>query len=308
MPRFVNLVQGSDDWLTWRQQGIGCSDIPVIMEESPWLSAFTLWQQKCGFAQPKAQTYAQAHGARSEALAARWYAREKFGNNSKPLAPATAVSDEYECLRASVDGWDGRFHHGVEIKCPTSATVFRRAREGHIPWYYMLQMYGEMEILNAASWDYCVWYEGEGTIIPVERDSELWMRKIVPQLLEFWIRVEGREWPAPEGDATEESAEWVAAAREWRAAHAILAEAEDRKLHAQAVLRRLAEAKNTIGGGVKVSWIYWRPRYKIEIEVDSPEAAERVMAAAEPLYGDDGVVKIGRTDWAANWVLRIGEK
>lgn len=306
MPKFLDLTQGSDDWLLWRQKGIGCSDIPIILEESPWKSAYSLWLEKCGLAKPKAQTWAQAHGAKHEDLARQWYLNEKFGHGSNALSPATAVSDEYECLRASVDGWDGHLNHGVEIKCPTSATAFRRAKEGHIPYYYLLQMYGEMEIMDAASWDYCVWYEGEGVIIPVERDSDLWTREIVPQLLEFWCRVEAQEWPMPTGNAVEESAEWIAAAKEWREANAILAEAEDRKLHAQATLRRLATAKTTKGGGVKVSWTQWRPRYKVEIEVPSPEVAERWVEAVEDLNTNDAV-KISRADWAPNLVLRIGE-
>src|SRR5581483_972237 len=32
----VDLRQGTQEWLGWRNQGIGASDAPIIMGENPW--------------------------------------------------------------------------------------------------------------------------------------------------------------------------------------------------------------------------------------------------------------------------------
>jgi putative phage-type endonuclease len=281
MPKFLNLEQGSSDWLEWRKGGIGCSEVATILEEDPWESAYGLWQLKCGFKKPRRQTAAMARGNQNEVAAREWYVRggsDVIVKDARLLVPVTVVYDDCDYLRASIDGWDDDHKHGVEIKCPSDATLLRQAKEGHIPYHYLLQMWGEMEILDAASWDYCVWYEGDGCILPVERNSELWAIEILPTLVEFWRRVEMREWPRPNGRVIQESAAWNRAVADLFQAKETLRVTEEHVQNAMARLKRMmGTAKYTDGGGARARWEEWRPRYTIEMTFDDSAARDVVL-------------------------------
>jgi predicted phage-related endonuclease len=46
MPRLENLRQNSTDWRDWRRGGLGSSDAPVVMGNSPWMMPRKLWEIK----------------------------------------------------------------------------------------------------------------------------------------------------------------------------------------------------------------------------------------------------------------------
>jgi len=46
MPRLENLRQNSTDWHDWRRGGLGSSDAPVVMGNSPWMTPRKLWSIK----------------------------------------------------------------------------------------------------------------------------------------------------------------------------------------------------------------------------------------------------------------------
>ena len=303
MPQFINLDQGSPDWLLWREKGLGASDCPIVMEESPWTTAYQLWMLKTGLAKAKPPSAAMEHGKVSEEPARQWYMEKK----NLQVLPCAAVYDDAEFIRASVDGWHTGSKHGVEIKCPTSIEGHRKAKEGQIPWMYMLQMYQEMEVLDAASWDYCSWFAGDGVIIPVTRDQELWALQILPRLQEFWRRVEEKSWPVPEGNAVNDSPEWAENARALAIAKAKVRTWEDIEAGAKAYFRREATAKVTVGGGVRVVWTPRKASRQVVINAESAEALKQILAAIEPLKGKKGVGEITTKDVAANIALYVFE-
>ena len=51
MPRIERLRQNTPEWHRWRRQGIGASDAPVIMGETPFKTPRTLWSIKTGCTQ-----------------------------------------------------------------------------------------------------------------------------------------------------------------------------------------------------------------------------------------------------------------
>ena len=44
----VELDQRSDNWHRWRTNGVGASDICVLMGSSPYKSPYQLWEEKRG--------------------------------------------------------------------------------------------------------------------------------------------------------------------------------------------------------------------------------------------------------------------
>lgn len=303
MPQMIDLAQGSPDWLAWREKGLGASDTPIVLEESPWMSAYQLWQQKAGLVKAKPPSAAMDHGRNSEETARLWYVQQ----TGVEVAPATAVYSDAEFIRASVDGWNAETRHLVEIKCPTTIEGFRKAKEGEIPVMYELQMFHEMEVMDAASCEYVCWFNGDGVIIPVQRNTDLWCTEILPQLEEFWRRVQAKEWPVPQGMEVNESTEWKLAADNFLAGKRRMREGEDMKRGGEAAMRRLATAKTTTGAGVKAIWYNVKPRWEIVIKAESEAASNAILKALEPLQSKAGVKDIKTRPYPPNMWLKVME-
>src|SRR5258708_33099507 len=95
----LNLQQGSTEWLELRNNKIGASDAPVIMEVSPWTTPFQLWQMKMGLTKV-AQNEAMKHGLTYEPIA-RIKFMEEVGCH---ILPIVALHDEIDFMLASFDG------------------------------------------------------------------------------------------------------------------------------------------------------------------------------------------------------------
>ena len=93
------------------------------------------------------------------------------------------ADDRFSWLGASPDGLlpsDGLHLHpngGVlEIKCPYGATGDpRQARPyGKVPWYYVPQVQGLMEVLDRDWLDFFVWTVEGSEVHRVQRDRAYW--------------------------------------------------------------------------------------------------------------------------------------
>src|SRR5271167_4178879 len=115
MPKMIDLSQGSDDWLLWREKGIGGSDAPIILEESPWSSAYKLWLQKSGRIPRTKETPAMRHGKDTEPLIREWY----INQTGKEGDPCAAIYDDADYIRVSMDHWNPETRHAAEFKAPT---------------------------------------------------------------------------------------------------------------------------------------------------------------------------------------------
>ena len=125
MPRLMNLTQGSDDWLIWREKGIGGSDAPIVLEESPWQSAYGLWLLKTNRVKPKPPSAAMEHGRTSEPLVREWYIKQ----TGKEGSPVAAIYDDADYIRVSMDHWNRNTRHAAEFKAPTSLEGHRKCKE-----------------------------------------------------------------------------------------------------------------------------------------------------------------------------------
>ncbi len=43
--KIIDLEQGTPEWLEWRKNGIGSSDIATIMGANPYQTPYQLWEE-----------------------------------------------------------------------------------------------------------------------------------------------------------------------------------------------------------------------------------------------------------------------
>jgi putative phage-type endonuclease len=98
----VRLTQGTSEWHTWRDDGVGASDASSIMGENRFKSRSQLLDEKCGFASSDYSSAAMARGMQLEPQARRLF-QQTTGLRAEPACLQSRVRP---WLRASVDGLD----------------------------------------------------------------------------------------------------------------------------------------------------------------------------------------------------------
>ena len=68
--------QSGKEWLDWRKNGIGASDVPVLMGSNKWKTILDLWNDKCGFSSECYINRAMQHGIDNEERRKFEYIRE----------------------------------------------------------------------------------------------------------------------------------------------------------------------------------------------------------------------------------------
>ena len=180
--------QGSEEWKKWRSQGIGASDIAIILGSNSYSTPLKLWELKCGYRQEERINSAMAHGIQNEDIARQWV-NEHFQLNLKPIC----IEDgDNPIFRASLDGYDFNQQTLVEIKCPISESVLDKARLSQfIPDYWFDQMQWQIMISQPkrailAIWDYrvqsCITVEMFGISSKIEKMRE--------EAKQFWHSVQ----------------------------------------------------------------------------------------------------------------------
>lgn len=153
MSRFkkVELIQGSPEWLQWRRDGIGASDIAVLTGDNPYKTPRQLWEDKCGYAEEEPLNQAMKWGIANEPIARRWLI-DAYMMGLDPICMEEGI------YRASLDGWNEEYATVFEIKCPVSRDIIDNARMGAIPTYWFVQVEWQLMVScakrgYAAIWD-----------------------------------------------------------------------------------------------------------------------------------------------------------
>lgn len=144
MYKIIDLQQGSEEWLSFRECHIGASDAPIIMGKSPWMTMEELWEIKAGFRKPKPKTAKMQRGNDLEDEA-RKLLNEQMKMEFRPIV---LQSIEYPFLSASLDGINDGFNTICEIKCPNDKT-HKDALNGIVPEYYEIQIQHQLLISDA---------------------------------------------------------------------------------------------------------------------------------------------------------------
>lgn len=176
---FIELEQGSQAWISWRQKRRMASETPVVTRRSPFQDWDGLRKVKRGattFVTP-----AMAHGHAHEHAARMWAAAE----TGHLFVPACVEDGEYA---ASLDGIDGQSI--VEIKCPfkgKSSETWKLAEQGLILPAYDDQIVHQMAVSGAEVCYFTVFDADSkhGIIIERRADPDLW-KGIKARWDEFW--------------------------------------------------------------------------------------------------------------------------
>lgn len=184
--------QGSSEWLEWRRQGVGGSDVAALLGFSPWMTPRELWQEKTGRLTRDVSNPATQRGQWLESKARAQY--ELLADADMP--PALVIHPDYPYMRVSLDGWNGELKRVLEIKCPGKED-HAKALDGQIPEKYKYQVQYQMFVTGASSAHYFSFDGESGCIVEVlpNIDLQYGLRNAV---IEFWNEyvLKDRE-PAP---------------------------------------------------------------------------------------------------------------
>jgi putative phage-type endonuclease len=181
-----HIKQGSDEWLQWRNNGIGGSDVASIMHKSPWKKIDQLWLEKTGQAEPEDMSsnfiVQRGHALEPEA---RTYFEDMSG---KKFDPALFEHDEFTFLKYSSDGYNEELNEIIEIKCNGDKS-HQLALCQQLPDYYMLQIQYGLMVSNAKKCYYISYnpnHESPFVSFQIMPDKEL-QEKILTKTKRFWL-------------------------------------------------------------------------------------------------------------------------
>lgn len=143
--KIVTVEPGSPQWLEWRRQGVGSSDIPAIMGVCPYKTAKDIYDDKMGKVSKKRNS-AMQRGVdyEDEARTVFMRMRENEGGEGK-YVPLNIEHDDNPMFKASLDGYNSFNRCIVEIKIP-SRKVLDQASFGQVPANYLLQIQWQLYV------------------------------------------------------------------------------------------------------------------------------------------------------------------
>ena len=183
----INLLQGSSEWLSWRQSRITATDISIILGSNPWKTKLELFEEKLGLRPSQPLNAAMERGQALEPEA-RKLASSEIGTVFNPIV---CESSKYPWLAASLDGISLGGYSILEIKCPKEFTHLE-AINGNIAPYYLDQMQHQLLVTGA---DGCFYFsyrpeylDQPFVIIEIEPDLEK-QAEIIAKGYEFYTQL-----------------------------------------------------------------------------------------------------------------------
>lgn len=187
--------QRSKEWLEWRRNGVGASDISIIQGSNKYKTLLTLWDEKCGFKGEDDMNLAMRHGVENEEKALEWINHHHQLN----LSPLCIEDNEKSFFRASLDGYDLEKKVLCEIKCPVTDEILDKARENRtIPLYWQHQMQWQIMLSNPIRSFMALWDYRYDSCITVETFAQPTLQKeMKTKAEEFWRMVQMGIPPKP---------------------------------------------------------------------------------------------------------------
>jgi putative phage-type endonuclease len=179
----LDFEQSSDDWLSWRREGIGASDAPVVMGLSPWQKAGELLLLKTGQQAERPANDAMQRGKRLEPMARLAYVQ----HTGIEVSPVCVQSREHPWMRASLDGLSADGRHVLEIKCPGEKD-HSLAASGSVPEKYYPQLQHILAVTGLAEIHYWSFRFDHTVLLKVARD-ESFIADLVEKEAAFWTGV-----------------------------------------------------------------------------------------------------------------------
>lgn len=119
-----------------RRKYLGASDVPIVMDASPWKTPFELWEEKLGLRDSFVDNEHIRRGVENEHVAL-----EKFELlMGEIFSPAFVKNPAVDWQAANLDGLNPSQDWLVEIKCPSVKNFEKMIESREIPYMYQLQM------------------------------------------------------------------------------------------------------------------------------------------------------------------------
>ena len=198
-----------EEWLTWRQKGIGGSDIASVIGINPWSSPLAVYYDKVEkVGELEVENLPAELGLFLEPFIAVKF--EKWLKENEGIDIVVLKSEyilQHPTNPIALANLDGHFFHPsiqenviVEYKT-TSERNYQEWADGSLPDYYYLQIQWYLYVTNVKKC-YLAFLIGNNkfNVTVIERNEEV-IEMIVKRVAEFWTNfVEKKVAPAPIGD------------------------------------------------------------------------------------------------------------
>jgi putative phage-type endonuclease len=239
------------DWLAWRRKGLGSSDAPVLMGESPWRTLFELWLDKTGQIKEEDRfkgNWATRRGQELEPEVRKWYNNTHKTN----MRPENMVSSSSEIFRASFDGIDHEVKKVIEIKCP-SREDHEAALRGQVPTKYYAQCQWLLMVSGYPELDYVSFNENYA-VVSVTRDVE-YCERLIRRAYEFWGYVKRMERPPGTTTATIDDPACSGLLTEYQALTDNIKRLESRQKELMDQIKAYVKEGEALCGEFKLQWV-----------------------------------------------------
>ena len=199
MKRLVSTIGlPKEDWLKYRKQGICGSDAGAIAGMNPYVSAFSVYQDKTtNEVKEKSDNEAMKQGRDLEEYVARRFS-EETGMKVK-RANYIFQNEKYNWMLADFDRLIVGQKAGLECKTvsPYSAEKWK---DGAVPLSYLLQVQHYLAVSGYECWYIAALIYGKDFVIrKIERDEEM-ICSLIKIEEHFWFeRVKKKNPPEPDG-------------------------------------------------------------------------------------------------------------
>ncbi len=242
--------QGSPEWHALRKNKIGASDSSIILGINPWKTARQLWEEKLDITPQPPMNQAMLRGHELEPIAREFF----ITTTGKEALPAVLCHPELNWMMASLDGINHEEEFVLEIKCG-GQKLHDQAKIGVIPDYYMCQIQHQLCVTGFSKAMYLSYFEGEGIIIPVDRNDQFIEDTLVPSLKEFWDCLSNLVEPAlQDGDYVKmDSYAWNVAANNYKDISAQIKQLTEYQETLKNDIINLSYDRNCLGSGIRIT-------------------------------------------------------
>ena len=191
--RIIDLDQNTKEWLEERKKYIGGSDLPSIMQVSPWRTVFQLWEEKLCICTPDhaSKAYIFWKGHRMEAIA-RQNRELQIGFD----IPAQVIqSDQFPWARVSLDCLNVKKDYVGEIKFMGVDSWNLLKYEKEIPDHYYPQVQYQLFVTGMSELEFIGINEDKKLAITIIKPDLPYMEKMIKTCIYFWKLKEEKKAP-----------------------------------------------------------------------------------------------------------------
>lgn len=170
--KILELDQEGETWKTWREAGLGSSDAPIVMGVSKYTTREKLKRIKLGQVKARKFSAKMLRGKDLEPVARDLYHLLR-GIHTRPVC---VIHDQYDWLRASLDGLSDNNKRILEIKCVNKLLHRYALEKKEVPPEYFPQVQHQLLVTELVRLDY--WSYSESS--DFSKQDQIVLVEVVP--------------------------------------------------------------------------------------------------------------------------------